>query len=68
MSILLARPVWLEALEKLRARHIGCEAACAVVCAVCLAHCVFASIAGGPRRTRPARSALLWASEYGLRS
>lgn len=66
VSILLARPVWLEALEKLRARHIGCEAACAVVCAVCLAHCVFASIAGGPLPYAACASALLWASEYGL--
>ena len=66
VSILLARPVWLEALEKLRARHIGCEAACAVVCAVCLAHCVFASIAGGPLPYAACASALLWASESGL--
>lgn len=55
VSILLARPVWLEALEKLRARHIGCEAACAVVCAVCLAHCVFVSIAGGAAAVRGLR-------------
>lgn len=66
VCILLARPVWRAALEKLRARRIGCEAACAVVCAVCLAHCVFTALAGGPLPYAACAAALVWASEYGL--